>query len=192
MTARALIVATLLFLSQYTLAGWQLDKDASEISFVSVKKSNVAETHHFRQLSGEVDDTGKARLSIDLASVETNIPIRNERMQTMLFETGRFPSATITATVDTAALNQLEAGQTMTKEVDLTLSLHGEEQKKTARIQITGLTDNRVMVSSLAPIVINADKYKLHQGIEKLRKVAGLDAISPVVPVTFKLVFVEQ
>jgi len=62
------------------LADWQLDNGDSTLDFISVKKSTVGEVHHFKQLSGSITDAGQASVDIELASVETNIPIRNERL----------------------------------------------------------------------------------------------------------------
>ena len=58
---------------------WTLDGEASKLAFGSVKKDAVGESHHFSGLSGGVAD-GIATISVDLASLETWIDIRNERM----------------------------------------------------------------------------------------------------------------
>ena len=81
-----LAVAALL-LSPATWADWTLDNAGSRLSFVSIKATNVAEVHTFDALSGSVGGDGHARVVIQLASVNTLIPIRDERMREMLFQT---------------------------------------------------------------------------------------------------------
>ncbi len=85
---------TLLLLLSLTasqaFAGWTLDNTDSRLSFVTVKAQNVAEVHSFTQLSGEVDSTGIATVTIQLASVDTLIEIRDERMREVLFQTDIF------------------------------------------------------------------------------------------------------
>ncbi|MCK7597423.1 YceI family protein [Microbulbifer sp. CAU 1566] len=189
MRFKSLAIAALLALPVSAFADWQLVGDDSRVNFVSVKKSTIAETHHFKGLSGSISDDGKAELSIDLASVETNIPIRNERMQKLLFETAQFAKATISASVDAAKLKGLQLGQSMSVSADVTVDVHGQQKTEKADLQVTGLAGNQVQVTTNAPIIVNAGNYKLLEGIEKLREVAGLDSISPIVPVTVKLVF---
>ncbi|WGL17344.1 YceI family protein [Microbulbifer bruguierae] len=189
---KSLLLASLLVLPLSALAGWQLDGDDSSVQFVSVKKSSIVETHHFKELNGKISDDGKALLEIALSSVETNIPIRNERMQQMLFNTAKFASATINATVDTAKLKSLAPGKTMPVSSDLSLEIHGSQKSYKADLQVTGLENGGLLVTTTAPIVVNAGDFKLLEGIEKLRQVAGLDSISPLVPVSVKLVFKQD
>ena len=91
-------------------ADWQLDNNQSHLTFVTIKATHIAEVHRFTQLQGSLNPAGQADIEIALASLETNIPIRNERMQQMLFDTDLFPSASITATFDAEMLAGLTAG----------------------------------------------------------------------------------
>ena len=66
-------------------ADWQVVPEGSHIGFASVKNDLIAENHSFTQVSGGVSSDGTATIIVALGSVETLIPIRNERMQQMLF-----------------------------------------------------------------------------------------------------------
>lgn len=171
------------------LADWQLNNDGSSVDFISVKKSTVGEVHHFKQLSGGITDGGQASIDIDLSSVETNIPIRNERVQKLLFETAKFPKARIHTTVDDKRLKAMKAGETFDTEAELTLSLHDSEKTLKTRLRVVKLAGDRLLVSTADPLILNAGDYRLTQGVDKLREIAGLPSISPVVPVTATLVF---
>ena len=74
------------FIAPTCVADWVLDSENSHLSFVSIKNGVVAEVHRFDTLRGGVNDNGTAALKIGLASVETNIPIRNDRIKSMLFD----------------------------------------------------------------------------------------------------------
>ena len=93
----AALLTTLLAaaLSVPALADHALVGEKSDIRFISVKNAAVAEVHHFKSLSGGIED-GAVSVTIPLVDVETMIPIRNERMQKMLFETELYPKATLT------------------------------------------------------------------------------------------------
>ncbi len=170
-------------------AQWRLNAEASSIDFVTIKKSKVAELNTFGVLEGEIGEDGKASISIELASVETRIPIRNERMQKLLFEVDRFPLAVITATVDTDRLHGMAPGDSFVTSSRLTLSLHGETQPLDADLRVVKLADERLLITTVRPVIVNADAFSLGAGVEKLREVAKLPSISTAVPVTVDLVF---
>ncbi|RMD70674.1 MAG: YceI family protein [Gammaproteobacteria bacterium] len=183
------LMMLLMFLSGPSLAGWTLDNDASRLFFISIKKTHVAEVHRFRHLAGRVDDDGTARLDIDLNSVDTRVPIRDERMRTMLFETARFPRASFRTRVDAARVKGLKAGEMMRDALEGTLSLHGVEKPIHAPVVIVRLAKDRLYVASLEPVILYAPDFGLKEGIERLRQVVKLPSISFAVPVTFSLVF---
>jgi len=171
---------------------WTLDGDASNMAFVTVKAGQVAEAHKFTGLSGSVSETGEAQLVVDLASVDTAIDVRNERMREMLFNVAEFPSATVTATLDPATFANLKTGETLTQPVTAALDLHGASSEITTDLSVSRMGANAVRVSTLAPIIVAADAFGLGEGVEALREVANLDAITGQVPVTFSLTFVQQ
>lgn len=172
------------------MAQWELDSAHSSLYFISIKNDAVAETHHFEGLVGYIGEDGKISLNIDLSSVETLIPIRNERMRELLFETADFPTATVSAEVDPAILDEVAKGATISTEVPVTLSLHGLEQ--TLGVPLTVFSDGGSMRALTPhPVVIKAEDFGLAGGVEALREVAGLQAISTAVPVSFNLSFRE-
>lgn len=181
-------VLSLAVFGNAAFAQWSLDNEASTLSFVTVKADHVAEVHTFDSLSGTVNESGTVQVTIELASVNTLIPIRNERMQAMLFETGMFPRAGISANVDVASLGGLSAGEVMNHSIEFSLDLHGTAKTYTAEVQIIRLADG-VSVSTVKPILVQAGDHDLITGVEALREVAGLPSISQAVPVSFTLAF---
>ncbi|MDC0413683.1 YceI family protein [Gammaproteobacteria bacterium] len=183
----AALVSSVLFVSA-AQAHWSLDNEASSLGFVTVKAEHVAEAHSFDRLSGTIGDNGDVEITIELASVNTMIQIRNERMQEMLFETNMFPEATISGSIDLDALTDMDAGASTARQIDFELSLHGQSVALAADVQITR-TGEGVVVSTLKPIIVMSDAFALTAGVEKLREVAGLPSISRAVPVSFTVVF---
>ncbi|OAN13067.1 hypothetical protein A3K86_15490 [Photobacterium jeanii] len=186
---KTLLVAMAFVQAPFASADWMLDNDQSLINFLSIKNASVIETHHFKQLEGTLSDKGKAHVVISLASVATNIDIRDERMRSMLFNTDLFPSALLNADLDLEALETLEIGQTKAVPVQFTLELHGQEQQLETQLQVTKLEGGDILASTLQPVVIDAAKFKLNEGVEALRKVAKLDTIVQSVPVNVQLYF---
>lgn len=178
-----------LFLPSLAAADWQLDPDNSIISFVSVKNAQVAEAHSFTALEGRVTDQGAARVRIILDSVETMVPVRNERMREVLFETGMFPNALFEAQVPIEEVTGLNAGETVAIELDGTLSVHGNTLDLSIPVMVTNTGNGGYQVNTVKPVIVSADQFDLTGGLEELRKIAGLESIAPSVPVSFSLRF---
>ncbi len=170
-------------------AGWTLSAADSRIAFVSVKAGEIVETHTFPALSGGVDAAGAARIEIDLNAVDTKIDIRNQRMREMFFETDEFPTAALVADIDLAAYEDLGVGDRKAASAPAILSLHGVEAPVEASVFVTRIAQDRVAVEAAEPVVLELYDFKLTEGLERLRDVAGLPAITPASPVTFTFVF---
>ena len=183
---RPIIAVGLILSSLSAQAAWQLVNESSQLNFISTKASHIAETHPLICSRG-IADTGRVQLNIDLASVATGIDIRNERMQTMLFNVVTFPQAEITTDLDLGEFASLT--RPMVKPISAKLSLVGQSTQVQGDVLVVPVDGNTVNVTTVAPIVVNANGLELVAGIEALREVAGLPSISYSVPVTFSLTF---
>ncbi len=186
---KTFVTAILIFFSLTVQAQYQLDEGESSLYFVSIKKNKIGEVHSFSQLAGSINDKGFASIRVNLASVKTHIEIRDERMKSMLFETDRFPEAVVTTQIVGIQNGLVAMGERVVKTVELSLNLHGQLKTLQAIVQIVGLSNGALGVSSVKPILLNAADFELGAGIEKLMDVAKLPSISTAVPVSFNLVF---
>jgi len=192
MKIRNLLFTVALLAAGPSFASWSLDNDASQVSFVSVKAGDAGEVHRFNEISGELSGDGNASVTIQLASVDTLIPLRDDRMRELLFETNVFPTATLSADIDMDALNDIEPGANVDMTVTLKLDLRDQKLELPAEMIVARLGDHRLMVSSRKPVIVNAASVDLVEGIEALRAVANLPSISKAVPVSFVLTFEED
>lgn len=192
--ATALLTLVLLNLSfaHNAWADWTIDNEYSRLSFVSIKADTVAEVHHFQELEGWLGADGRFRLNIMLASVETGIPIRNERMRELFFNTAEFPTASLSADVDMSPLLSLVVGAQTTMVSEAQLTLLGNSTDLTIETVVARLDANTLLITSAQPIVVDAGALGLTQGVEQLRQIAGLPSISPAVPVSFRLTLRED
>ena len=181
--------------AQPAVSTWNLDSAGSKISFVTVKASDIAEVHTLSDLSGGVrfagGRSGEVNLRIDLSSVETNIPIRNERIREFLFEVARFPTASIHGHIAADDFLNLPVGDSTTSSLPFMLDLHGVQIPITAEVLALRVGKGRLLVTSTKPIIINAASVGLVAGIDKLQELASLPSISKAVPVSFVLNFVQ-
>lgn len=171
---------------------WALDGDRSQLSFVTVKAGQVAEVHQFEDLAGSVTADGTAQLEIDLASVETNVDIRNQRMRDILFQVTDFPQAQVSVTLDPAAFADLAVGDSITVPVEARLDLHGVSNVLPADLIVTRIGNDLVKVETARPLVVAADSFGLAEGVAELASIAKLESITTQVPVTASLVFRRQ
>ena len=167
------------------LADWEV-ANGSQIQFVSIKNNAIGEVSHFETLSGTVTEAGEVEVRVALDSVETNIRIRNEPMKKLLFEVGLYPEAVITAQLDPAVMVATASGAGDSVTAMLQIDLHGQVVSKRAALKIAA-TDSGVSVTTVQPILLNASEFELEGGVAALQHVAGLNAISRVIPVTVAL-----
>ena len=163
---------------------WTLS-DESRISLTSTKNGLVSETHSLAAIKGGVSAGGKVELELDLRAIETNIPIRNERMQTWLFNDE--PVARLSANAQPA----LSAKETaFTIEQTLTLDANGNTVMLDVPLMV--VREGNAVAKVAGQLVIDVADFGYAPGIEKLREIAGLKSISTEVPVDVKLVFVRE
>lgn len=175
--------------STLALAAWDLDNSKSALYFTSTKNHTIEEKSQFTQLAGHIDDNGQAKLTVSLNSVDTRVPIRDERMREILFQTLSFPQGVFTVNIDPAQMSALSDNQPHNITVDGTLDLHGVQHEIKTNIIAQELSDNTLQIKNAEPIVLNVNDYDMTAGVEELRTLAALQSIAPTVPINFTLVF---
>lgn len=184
-----------LFLASAALpaqADWYLDGESSRLSFISSKNGNVSEVQRFLVLHGQVQPEGLARLEVELESINSGIPLRDERMRAELFEVKRFAEATISAQLDLMPIQDLANGAQLELRLPVTVDLHGKQHVYNVQLLATRLDERRFQVVTLEPVVLDAADFDLAPGLEKLRTLAGLSTISLSVPVNAVLIFTAR
>jgi len=183
----ALIAGAAFAVSAAHAGAWTLDSASSKIAFGSVKNEELGEVHSFNALKGNVAPSGAVSIEIDLASVETNIDIRNERMIKYVF--GDYAKAMLNAQIDMAKLSALAVGETTTLDVDGALSFLGAEEEIETQLFVARLSETRVLATTSDMIFVAVDDYGMTSGIDKLMEIAGLDGITRASPVTVRFLF---
>lgn len=173
-------------------AAWYLDYESSRLTFVTSKNTDVAEVSRFLVMHGKVDEQGQAELRIEMDSVSTGIPLRDERVREMLFDTEKYPDARITARLDLRPITDLASGVQMEMRLPLRLELRGQSKDYRTDVLITRLDEHRFQVVTLSPVVVNAADFGLAPGVAQLRKLAGLNSIGLSVPVGAVLIFASR
>ena len=167
--------------------GWTLDGGNSVVSFGSIKNDYNGEAHTFSDLSGTVAPDGTATVEIGLASVQTNIDIRNERMIEHVFQNA--PTATLKAKVDMTAFEGLAIGESTVTEIEGDVSLLGVDAPVYMDVFVMRLDDENVMVTTHSMMFVSTEDLGIDAGIDTLQELAGLDGITRTTPVTFRLMF---
>lgn len=174
-----------------TAANWTLDNSQSALNFVSVKNELIAETHSFSQLSGNWDGSN---VTVDIAvnSMDTLIPIRNERIWQYVLHAEKYAAITVSAPLQQETLAKLATGDSVVADVPLAVTIASETVTLTAKLRITKLNANTLQAVTEAPLMLNTNSFKLTAGVTKLQELAGLSSIEPLVPVSFNVRFKQQ
>lgn len=187
-TSASLLCLSLLAFSTQGLANHTLNQEKSALNFISIKNEHIAESHTFDRYSGSLSKDGQLNITIDLTSVNTIIPIRNERMQKMLFDVANFSQATLNASVSKDLLT-LAPGETTTSSITAVVTIKGKAVPVTFEVAIVGLKDGGLRASTIKPAVLSTSSFGLDEGVAALQAVAMLNSISKTVPLTFDVVF---
>ena len=170
-------------------SSWSLAPQYSSLNFLSTKKGTVTEVHEFNALSGTVAPDGTAQVTIDLESVSTGVDIRDVRMRFLLFQVDTYEEATITASIDPAAIAPVWDNMRVSTEIPFTLSLHGVEKQLDIPVVVSRLGQNMVSVASDGAFLVDAADFALEGGIAQLSEAVGNIGIATTVPVVFDLAF---
>ena len=173
-----------------TAAGWTLDAGGSKVAFGSIKKNSLGEVHSFPGLTGTVTPEGKVTVEIDVASIETNIDIRNKRM--LRYVLNGAPKAILSAQIDMAELTALEVGSTTEMDVTGKLNFNGKDIDIDTTMFVARLGKDKVIVNTDDMIMVSTADLGIDAGIDELMKLAKLPGITRVTPVTLRLVFTSD
>lgn len=180
-------LASALVLSSAAAETWTLDSENSRLSFASIKKNTVGEVHTFEKLSGTVGADGAVQLDIDLSSVQTNIDIRNERMNEHVF--GGQAVATLSAQIDMDAMSAIAVGGMAVIDVEGALEFLGQSVDVEAEMFVVRASETQVMVTTNDMLFISAEDLGISAGIDTLMALAKLPGITRTSPVTVRMVF---
>ena len=188
---KKILFIALLMLSQSVLAEWVLDNKASTLDFTTTKNDSKTEVQTFKVMQGQIKGEA-AVITVDLSSVDTGIEIRDQRIQELLFNVIKFPSATASINIKESDVNSIKTGQIKTMYVDAVIDLHGVKQTVPVQVQVVALEKNSRLVISRHPVIINLTNFNLLDGVNALRDIAKLKSINAAVPVTFSLLFTQK
>jgi len=161
---------------------WKLIPETSSLSIIATKNNAIAEVSDFTDFSGQISPDGQLSITINMNSLETNIPIRNERIQKHLFQTDIYSTAEISAQLKPDDLN------VGVHAISFDVDLHGMSALLKAEFMVFEQFGNKV-VTLHKPLIINAQTFGLENGITTLKNLAHLDSIDLTVPLNLILSF---
>jgi polyisoprenoid-binding protein YceI len=176
---------------------YRVDAAQSQLQFVTLKAGQagvggVAEVQKFTRFTGGVDAAGAVVLEIDLASVDTGVPIRDDRMRTMLFNVAANPNARFSANVDPGLVKGLAIGGAIDVDAAGQLRLAGQSRDVKAPLRVARLSTGALQVSTRSPLVVDLSGFGLKPGVEALREIMGLNFLAASAPVSLNLVLHAQ
>lgn len=185
-----LLISVFLFQPVCARADWSIDTERSVLTFTSIKAADIAENHRFVKFTGLVHGDGSVEATVFLDSAATGIDIRDQRLRDLLFKVSTYPTAQLTTKVPLETL-ATPTGQSVDVDLQAEIEIYGTKQPITLPVRVIRLGPSDAAVISRSPVIVNAVAFGMSEGIESLRQIAGLSAISSAVPVTFFLHMTE-
>lgn len=187
MTIVAFLFSLVAFNTAFADNLYVIDEENSIVNFSITREQYIIEPAVFQDVSGSIDKNGNIKISIDINSVDSSNPIRDNRLIDIFFQAEFFPEAIITAEIEQDILNSTEQIQQI--ELPATLEFYEAIKDITLHLLVVRSGDN-LIVSSLQPIIIDGKRFGIPaESLNTLSKLCGGIAISDVVPVNFVLTF---
>ncbi|MXX98400.1 MAG: YceI family protein, partial [Gammaproteobacteria bacterium] len=120
----------------------------------------------------------------DLNSLDTNVPIRDERIAEHVFLSKQYPQAIVSATID--GLEQLNYAR---KQIEATLAMRGQSHRLQGEVIVKRSNPDTLQIQTVTPILVDANAYGMLDGFAKLKELVGLMQIPTTIPVSLHLVF---
>ena len=165
---------------------WHVQADKSFVTFTSTKNETIVENHRFGKLGGVLKESGDLEVAIDLLSVDTKIPIRDDRMRTILF--ADFGQASLAAGLEKSIADGIAAGDVSESVLQAVLTMNGQSQE--ILLPVSFSVENGE-VTAIATGQLDVADYGLAEGVDKLKSIAGLASISTLVDFTAEIVFAQ-
>lgn len=177
-------------------ADWQLDGESSSLQYLSSKLvrdsfAAIFESNTFTKISGEISDNLLV-LIVDTASVNTRISIRDTRVAEHVFQTGRYPVATVAAAIDQRLIESMTVGTVYTRDVQAKLTLRDITHNVSGKVTVVRTQADHLLVQTIEPVLVDATQYAMTEGFVTLQKIAKLFNIPTMIPVSFSLRFVRS
>ena len=183
-----IIYSLVLFCLPAYAADWQLNPERSAISYLSSKQATAEtplmfESNLFHEFSGTIDGA-QVELVVELDSLDTKVPIRDERVAEHVFLSKQYPQATVSATVDD--IEQLSYAR---KQISATLTMRGQSRDLQAEVIIERSDPKTLRIQTTTPVLVDANAYGMLDGFAILKQLVGLMQIPTTIPVSLHLVF---
>lgn len=166
---------------------WKIDSQQSSVTFISIKKTNIGELHHFTDISGSIDGS-VATITISPDSVDTKVPIRNERIREFLFQTEIYPTIEIKSNVEKYLITETSDELA----IPASLKMLGVSKELILNVRVNKVGSSTLLVTSTKPLIIRSSEFGMDKGIRKLSELVNNLPIAEAVPVTFALVFTKK
>lgn len=173
-----------------------LARSQVSISVIKDKDSANPVVAKLALADGAVALTGaapSARLSIDIDSLDTGIPIRNERVRNLFFETTGLGWDTAELTVPALPAEVVAALKTRRAvekaALDGQLKVHGKTAKVPLVVDARYADDGRLSVKTTVPAEVRISDFSLGDNLRRLSSVCMHDSIDDLVKVEVALEF---
>lgn len=193
---KAIILGALLTTTLPIQAAWQIQDEGSHVNFVTEKiftnDKSVKETQLIKGVVGTVDNQKQAEIKIDFSTIDTKIPIRNQRIKEWVLDTTQFRYGTVKADLSAIDDQKINVGESSQMTVKGDFTIRDKTLPVTLYIKLTKESATEYSVSSYEPTVINTSEFDSNGGVQKMTQVMGLKSINNVIPVSWQLKLTES
>lgn len=167
-----------------------LDGTKSHLSFHVIKDDAVT-VRGKMSAKGTFSKTGELKLTVDLASLDTQLEPRDVNIKNTFFEVAKpqFAKAEVTITLTKETMAEIKKKEPFVQEVTGSLMLHGTKANFTAKTFISPGKNGGFRAISAQPVEVHIDTWGLGANLAALMKVCGHRNVAKPAQVTYDLSF---
>lgn len=135
---------------------------------------------------------GTARLTIDLDTFDSGIPLRNERVRGIVFETSGVGWDTAELTVQKIpddVLASIREKKLVRTKLDAAMKIHGHTANLVLPVEASLRPDGALWVKTTEPLAVKTSDFDLVGNVKRLSQICMHDSIDDVVNVEVSLEF---
>lgn len=159
--------------------------ESGQIGLVQLKNGTAEVPATFATPKGTLNADGTGSFEIDLSSWDSQLELRDTRVQEIFFKAPEHPKATFTLTSAEGLKTDIAVGESSTATLKGELSLYAGKAPVEFPATLTHNTDGSFQLATTQPFQVSIESLGLNENLQVLMEICAHESIGDAVDVSF-------
>ena len=159
--------------------------ESGQIDLVQLKNGTAEVPATFATPKGTLNADGTGSFEIDLSSWDSQLELRNSRVQELFFKAPEHPKATFMLTSSEGLKTDIAVGESSMATLKGELSLYAGKTPVEIPATLTHNADGSFQLATTQPFQVSIESLGLNENLQVLMKVCAHESIGDAVDVSF-------